>query len=399
MLCLKRKINFAGRLSAATFCLMLTMGIGSGCGSKNADREVAPLHQGDVWLDTDSNQINAHGGGMLYYDGTYYWYGEHRPGVGSESKTQDGVNCYSSTDLSNWKYEGLALSVEDVEGHDIERGCTIERPKVIYNDSTHKFVMWFHLELKGRGYEAARACVAVSDTPVGPFKFIRSGRVNAGVYPMNMSDEDRNAEWNMDEYEWWTPEWREAVDKGMIAKRDLEGGQMSRDMTLFVDDDGKAYHIYSSEENLTLNIAELSDDYLSHTGRYVRVAPGGHNEAPAIMKHDGRYWMITSGCTGWAPNEARLMTATDIFGPWQQLPNPCVGPDAKLTFGGQSTYILKVAGKDDAYMAMFDRWRPENLLDSRYVWLPIDFDESGTPVINWVESWTPLTYWDNNEAK
>lgn len=357
------------------------------------------MHQGDVWLDTDSNQINAHGGGMLYYDGTYYWYGEHRPGVGSESKTQDGVNCYSSTDLSNWKYEGLALSVEDVEGHDIERGCTIERPKVIYNDSTHKFVMWFHLELKGRGYEAARACVAVSDTPIGPFKFIRSGRVNAGVYPMNMSDEDRNAEWNMDEYEWWTPEWREAVDKGMIAKRDLEGGQMSRDMTLFVDDDGKAYHIYSSEENLTLNIAELSDDYLSHTGRYVRVAPGGHNEAPAIMKHDGRYWMITSGCTGWAPNEARLMTATDIFGPWQQLPNPCVGPDAKLTFGGQSTYILKVAGKDDAYMAMFDRWRPENLLDSRYVWLPIDFDESGTPVINWVESWTPLTYWDNNEAK
>lgn len=175
MLCLKRKINFAGRLSAATFCLMLAMGIGSGCGSKNADREVAPLHQGDVWLDTDSNQINAHGGGMLYYDGTYYWYGEHRPGVGSESKTQDGVNCYSSTDLSNWKYEGLALSVEDVEGHDIERGCTIERPKVIYNDSTHKFVMWFHLELKGRGYEAARlrcreryAHRAVQVHPLGP---------------------------------------------------------------------------------------------------------------------------------------------------------------------------------------------------------------------------------------
>ena len=33
-----------------------------------------------------------------------------------------------------------------------------------------------------------------------------------------------------------------------IHKRDLEGGQMARDMNLFVDDDGKAYHIYSSEE-------------------------------------------------------------------------------------------------------------------------------------------------------
>lgn len=72
---------------------------------------------------------------------------------------------------------------------------------------------------------------------------------------------------------------------------------MSRDMTLFVDDDGKAYHIYSSEENLTLHIAELTDDYLQHSGRYIRIFPGGHNEAPALFKKDNMYWMITSGCT------------------------------------------------------------------------------------------------------
>ena len=34
--------------------------------------------------------------------------------------------------------------------------------------------MWFHLELKGKGYEAARSGVAVSDTPTGPYRFIRS---------------------------------------------------------------------------------------------------------------------------------------------------------------------------------------------------------------------------------
>ncbi len=61
------------------------------------------------------------------------------------------------------------------------------------------------------------------------------------------------------------PVWHEAIDKGMFVKRDREGGQMSRDMTLFVDDDGIAYHIYSSEDNLTLQIAELTDDYLSHS--------------------------------------------------------------------------------------------------------------------------------------
>ena len=57
------------------------------------------------------------------------------------------------------------------------------------------------------------------------------------------------------------------VEKGMFVKRELEGGQMSRDMTLFVDDDGIAYHIYSSEDNLTLKIEELSEDYICHTDK------------------------------------------------------------------------------------------------------------------------------------
>jgi len=35
---------------------------------------------------------------------------------------------------------------------------------------------------------------------------------------------------------------------------------MAREMTLFVDDDGKAYHIYSSEENSTTHISLLTDD-------------------------------------------------------------------------------------------------------------------------------------------
>ena len=91
---------------------------------------------------------------------------------------------------------------------------------------------------------------------------------------------------------------------------------MSRDMTIFIDDDGKAYHIYSSEENLTLQIAQLTDDYMQHNGCYVRVAAGGQNEAPTIFKQDGTYLMITSGCTGWAPTAARMFKAKNIYGPW-----------------------------------------------------------------------------------
>ena len=58
-----------------------------------------------------------------------------------------------------------------------------------------------------------------------------------------------------------------------IHKRDLEGGQMARDMNLFVDDDGKAYHIYASEENSTLQIAQLNDDYTDHNGCMSVVLP------------------------------------------------------------------------------------------------------------------------------
>lgn len=168
--------------------------------------------------------------------------------------------------------------------------------------------------------------------------------------------------------------------------RDMSGGQMARDQTIFIDDDNKAYHIYSSEDNMTIQIAELSDDYTSHTGKYARVAPSSMNEAPAIFKKDGTYWMITSGCTGWAPNEARMFMAKNIMGPWIQLPNPCVGPNSEKTFGGQSTFILKVEGRKNAYIFMADIWRPKHPSDARYIWLPIDFKD-GSPVIQWRNEW------------
>ena len=343
------------------------------------------IASGKVWRDTDGNVINAHGGGILFHEGKYYWFGEHRPASGFV--TEKGINCYSSTDLYNWKSEGIALAVSEEEGHDIEKGCIMERPKVIYNAKTGKFVMWLHLELKGQGYGPARAAVAVSDSPTGPYRFIRSGRVNPGAYPLNMTRKERKMKWNPEEYkEWWTPKWYEAIAKGMFVKRDLKDGQMSRDMTLFVDDDGKAYHIYSSEDNLTLQIAELADDYLSHTGKYIRIFPGGHNEAPAIFKKEGTYWMITSGCTGWDPNKARLLTADSMLGEWKQLPNPCVGEDADKTFGGQSTYILPLPEKGQ-FVFMADMWRPKSLADSRYIWLPVQFDDKGVPFIKWMDRW------------
>lgn len=80
------------------------------------------------------------------------------------------------------------------------------------------------------------------------------------------------------------------ADSLNILGRDFEKGQMARDMNLFVDDDGKAYHIYASEENSTLHISQLSDDYLSHPGKYIRVFISRFREAPAIFKYNSKYY-------------------------------------------------------------------------------------------------------------
>jgi hypothetical protein len=292
---------------------------------------------GQQWYDDRGELINAHGGGLLYSDNTWYWFGERRGRQGTS-----GVNVYSSHDQYNWKYEALALATDSNNaGSDIEPGCVMERPKVIYNARTRKYVMWFHLEMKGKGYSAARACVAVSDKVTGPFKFVNSFRPN---------------------------------------------GNMSRDMTLFVDDDGSAWHMYSSRENYDLRIARLTDDYLQPTTED-KLLFSAHREAPALFKYEGKYYLITSGCTGWVPNKATIHTAASLTGPWTLMGhNPMLGTGADSTFGAQSTYIQPIPGKKGAFIFLADKWNPHDLRDSRYLWLPLHI-RNGQPVVEYMHSW------------
>lgn len=48
----------------------------------NAGNDSYYYYPGRIWLDTDGNPIQAHGGGILYdtKSGTYYWYGEFKDG-------------------------------------------------------------------------------------------------------------------------------------------------------------------------------------------------------------------------------------------------------------------------------------------------------------------------------
>ena len=305
---------------------------------------------GAEWLDTSGNPVNAHGAGMLYHNGKYYLYGEYKKGetILPEWATWEcyrtdvtGVSCYSSPDIVNWTFEGIVLpAVKDDPSHDLHPSKVLERPKVVYNAKTGKFVMWAHVE--SADYGKAAAGVAVSDSPTGPFRYLGSFRPN-------------NA--------------------------------MSRDQTVFVDDDGKAYQFASSENNQTLYINELTDDYLRPTGRFTRNFIGASREAPAVFKKDGKYYILSSGCTGWDPNKAELAVADSIMGPWTVIGDPCTGKDADKTFYAQSTYVQPVYGKKNLYVAMFDRWNKKDLENSRYVWLPMSF-ENGKITIPWREKWS-----------
>jgi hypothetical protein len=361
------------------------------------DKHTNQFTPGKIWEDNKGVHINAHGGGILFHNKMYYWFGEHKVEGEAGNKAMVGVHVYSSKNLTQWKDEGIALSVVEDTTSLLVKGCIIERPKVIYNKKTKTFVMWFHHELNGQGYKAALTGLAISNKITGPYKYIKSINPNAGKWPLNLSEELKflDSTETMQGIKMQSSEGLKRVIDGFYVRRDFAKGQMARDMTLYVDDDGKAYHIHSSENNQTLHFAELTDDYQNFTGRYTRVLEGKANEAPAIFKKEGKYYMISSGTTGWDPNPARLSVANNIMGPWKELGDPSRGtePENKTTFWSQSTYILPVYGKKNAFIYMGDRWTPKNAIDGRYIWLPIQFEE-GKPILKWLDQWD-LTFFDS----
>ena len=373
------------------FVIIVAMSL-QACGRKSYEN----FHPGEIWKDTEGTHINAHGGGILTYNDTYYWFGEHKVAGGRGNKSWVGVRVYSSKDLYNWKNEGVALPVKEDTTSMLQQGSVIERPKVIYNDMTKKFVMWFHHELKGQDYHAALTGVAVADEVTGPYEYIDSFRMHSGVWPQNFTEDQKKHAEEMSQKDL---KWGEGSVHGVYFLRDFDKGQMSRDMTLFKDDDGTAYHITASEENGTLIISKLSPDYLSLSDEYVRVFPGGNNEAPAIFKRNGTYYMFTSGLTGWKPNPARSAMAKDMFGPWQELGNPVRGSEQQkeTTFESQSTHVLPIIGKKDQFIFMADRWRPQDAIDGRYIWLPIEFEDN-KPIIRWKDKWNLKHFDDNSET-
>jgi hypothetical protein len=280
------------------------------------------IKPGEPWLDDRGQQIQAHGGGITYWKGVYYWFGEDRSQSNDAEKRY--VACYSSRDLVHWKFRRQVLALSDPE-HQGPR-WVLERPKVFVDKRAHRFVLYAHFD--DARYKLARVMVAVSDRIDGEYRYVKSYR------PLD---------------------------------------QESRDIGQFVDEDGSAYLIFESRPTKGFFIARLTDDFMNVEKTAFIEAP---LEGGAIVHYGNLYYVIGSHMTGWKPNPDVYATAPSLAGPWTAFKD--IAPPEANTYDAQSTMLIKVVGsKKSTVIFMGDIWKPKELWDSRYLWMPLDV-QNGT---------------------
>jgi Ricin-type beta-trefoil lectin domain-like/Glycosyl hydrolases family 43 len=296
---------------------------------------------GTQFTTTGGTPIQAHGGGVIKVGPYYYWFGENR----NPNSTLYAVSCYRSTDLKNWEFRNNVLTANSSAELN---PANIERPKVVYNANTGRYVMWMHWE-NGVHYGEARTAVASSATVDGNYTYHGSFRplANTGV-----------------------------VDHG-------KPGYMSRDCTLFVDTDGTGYFISAANENADLHVYRLTGDYLEIESLVVKLWVGQKREAPAMFKRNGYYFLLTSGATGWSPNQQKYAYSTNIASGWSSLTNFGDG----VCYYSQTTFVLPIQGSSTtSFLYLGDRWAGAwggRVNDSTYVWLPLTFPTNTSLNMSW----------------
>ena len=323
---------------------------------------VAPLK------DNKGKYLHSHGGHLLYAgDGYYYLYGEwgEIALTGHEGRK---ISCYRSRDLTDWEYRGVMLDVNTPRAAynltkstnpTMERsktppseeiwaryknspnvGATIQRPKILYNKTTKKYVLWMHWE-DGMGFALSHCAVASSDKPDGPYVYHGSFR---------------------------------------------PAGFMSRDSTAFQDDDGTAYFISAARDNADFHIYRLTEDYMAIDECVKRIFPDQYREAPALFKRNGVYFLMSSECMGAEPNQCMYSWTRDIMGRWS-LNQPIGTP---TTYDTQPAFVMSVNSVNGThYFYVGDRWNPSEFYrNARYIILPLTFPTDTSIGMDWCDEFT-----------
>ncbi len=274
---------------------------------------------GKIWLDTDGKRIQAHGGSVIFLDGTYYFYGENKEKTdGKNGVWHWGVRAYSSTDLYNWTDCGLIIPPEpEDEKSSLHPMSMMDRPHIIYNARTKKYVAWLKImEKSGEQSET----ILTADNFLGPYKKVREG-----LRPLNMS---------------------------------------AGDFDLAVAPDGKAYYYFERVHSETI-CADLTADYTDVTGFYSTHFPHPHppyvREATAHLFRKDKHYLITSGTTGYLPNPSEVSISNTWHGPYKILGDPHPDDQSATSYHSQISSVFKVQGKKDLYIAVADRWRPNDM--------------------------------------
>jgi len=344
----------------ATCAVLLTLSVTFVSGEEitraELPREQAVIVNHKPWTDTCGKPIFAHDGGVTRFGDTFYWYGISYAGNPSGKfgmmapKLWNGVFVYSSTNLVDWTYRGLAVKRPEKGFGNLG---TSGRTHVIYNEKTQKHVMWYWFHMQ---FPAAIMLVATADKPEGPFKVEGLRQVGS--------------------------------DNGFAS-----------DANVFKDDDGKAYLVYCDHETpatrfapysngrYAIRIDSLTDDYLA-TNQEGAYAISKGCEAPAMIKHRGKYIVAASGVDGWAGTETYYAMASSPLGPYSE---PKQMSEQK-TWNSQITSLFHVE-ESDTLVAMCDQWwtpDKKDLNKSLYFWVPVEIDaENNTARMLYRDQWNP----------
>ncbi len=281
------------------------------------------IDPGALWPDDRGQHVQAHGGGIIKAGDSYFWFGEDRGQTNSRRLRY--VGCYASKDLAHWTFRHQVVQADDPA--QLGRGWILERPKVYFNASSKKYVMYAHID-DGR-YKVASVAIFTCDTVDGDYHYLKY------FQPL---------------------------------------GQQSRDIGQFVDDDGTAYLIFEDRPN-GFHIARLSTDYLNVEKEMCLIPE--HLEGGAVFHFNGMYYVIGSHLTGWNANPNVYATAPSLSGPWSEFRD--IAPPELNTYGAQSTLALKIEGSQATNVIfMGDIWKPSAQWDSRYLWMPLKI--AGTKV-------------------
>ncbi len=305
------------------------------------------FHPGKIWLDTNGNRIQAHGGSVLYENGAYYWYGENKEKTDGKSDVWHwGVRCYQSEDLYNWEDLGIIIPPEpDNENSSLHPSACMDRPHILFNKLTGKYVCW--LKIMNRD-GTQTATVLTADKLTGPYTKVREG-----LRPLGMS---------------------------------------AGDFDLAAAPDGKGYYFFERVHSETI-CADLTADYTDVTGYYSthfpQKCPPFVREATAHFTRKFKHYLITSGTTGYFPNPSEIAIADTWHGPYTVLGNPHPDDKSHTSYHSQISSVFKVVGKKDLYIAVADRWLPEQMF-LNYEDYADNFEDMFDPESGKIADWTKV---------